>query len=96
MRRGLGRYGGDSWAYVEEVQLVRRAADAGGEEEEVTLQPCYWEGGPAPGPLVFNSNCVEDAIKTLDSSICMYRNSKGESKRLYIVVVREAIQRGET
>lgn len=44
-RRGLGRDGGDSWAYVEEVQLVRCAADAGGEEEEVTLQPCYWEGG---------------------------------------------------
>ena len=36
-RRGLGRDGGDSWAYVEEVQLVRCAADADGEEEEVTL-----------------------------------------------------------
>lgn len=45
MRRGLGRDEGDSRAYVEEVQLVRCAADAGGEEEEVTLQPCYWKGG---------------------------------------------------
>jgi hypothetical protein len=36
---------------------------------------------PAPGPLIFNSNCVKDVVKTLDGSIRMYRNSKGEPKR---------------